>query len=125
MVKMLFFLKRSPEISPAEFHRYWSDHHGPLFSGSAAARRYVVRYEQNHATSEGAGPNGLDFDGVSVMWFRSVDDLHALRADPEYREVVVRDGEKFCDVTATKVMMTFDEETFAIAEGEIAITPRD
>jgi hypothetical protein len=28
----------------------------------------------------------------------------------EYREVVVRDGEKFCDPTATKVMMTFDEE---------------
>jgi uncharacterized protein (TIGR02118 family) len=118
MVKMFFFLKRAPEISPAEFHRYWSDHHGPLFASSAAARRYVVRYEQNHVASEDTGLSGMEFDGVSVMWFRSLDDVHAMRADTEYRDVVVRDGENFCDLTATKVMMTFNEEPFAITDAD-------
>jgi len=116
MVKMFFFLKRRPEISAAEFRRYWSEEHGPLFSQCAAARRYCVRYEQNHAAPDNIGLGGLEFDGVSVMWFRSVEDFDAMRADPEYREVVVGDGEKFCEPTATKLMMTLNEEPFAIAK---------
>jgi hypothetical protein len=82
MVKMLFFLKRRPEISRAEFHRYWSDQHGPLFSNSAVARRYIIRYEQNHTAPENAEIDGLDFDGFSVMWLRSVDDVHASEPIP-------------------------------------------
>src|SRR5688572_5884761 len=67
MVKMLFFLKRRPDLSAAEFHRYWSEQHGPLFANSAAARRYVVRYEQHHTAPENGDVGGLEFDGFSVM----------------------------------------------------------
>ena len=114
MVKMFYFFKRRPELSPAEFHRYWREQHGPLFCSTAVAQRYVVRYEQNHAAPENAGVGGDDFDGVSVMWFRSVDDVHAMRADPEFRDVVLPDGDKFIDSTATKLMMTLAEEPFRI-----------
>jgi uncharacterized protein (TIGR02118 family) len=115
MVKVFYFLKRRSDISPAEFHRYWRDHHGPMFTSSAIARRYCVRYEQNHATAENAEIGADEFDGVSVMWFRSVEDVHAMRADSEFREVVVADGEHFLDTTATKVMLTFAEEPVVIA----------
>jgi uncharacterized protein (TIGR02118 family) len=111
---MLFFLKRRPDVSAEEFHRYWREKHGPLFAKSAVARRYCVRYEQNHAIPENTEVGGLEFDGISVMWFRTVEDLDAMRADPEYREVVVRDGEAFIDLMAAKVMLTRDEEAFAI-----------
>jgi uncharacterized protein (TIGR02118 family) len=115
MVKMFYFLKRRPDLSPAEFHQYYREQHGPLFCNSAASRRYVLRYEQNHTAPENAGIDGDDFDGISVMWFRSVDDVHALRANPEYRDVVVTDGANFIDLPATKVMMTLSEQTFGIA----------
>jgi uncharacterized protein (TIGR02118 family) len=115
MIKMLFFLKRRADVSAAEFHRYWREEHGPLFVKSTVARRYCVRYEQNHASPENSEFGGLEFDGISVMWFRSIDDLDAMRADAEYREVVVRDGETFIDMTAAKVMLTLHEEPFAIS----------
>jgi uncharacterized protein (TIGR02118 family) len=115
MVKMFYFLKRQAEMSPAEFHRYWREQHGPLFCNTSVARRYVLRYEQNHAAPETVGIGPEDFDGVSVMWFRSVDDVYAMRADPEYRDVVVADGNKFLDLPATQMMMTLPEEPFGIA----------
>ena len=116
MVKLFFFLKRRPEMSAAEFHRYWKHHHGPLFTTCPAVRRYVVRYEQNHAADEESSLPGLGFDGVSMMWFRSIEDFEAMRADPEYRDVVVRDGEAFCDGIETRVMMVTDEERFEITD---------
>jgi hypothetical protein len=97
MVKMFYFFKffkRRANMSPDEFHRYLREQHAPLFCNTGIARRYVVRYEQNHTAPENAGIAGDDFDGVSVMWFRSVDDLHAMRADPKFRDVVLPDGEK-------------------------------
>ena len=113
MVKAIWFLKRRSDMSPAEFHRYWRDTHGPLFCNSPAARRYVLRYEQNHATPENAAIDD-DFDGASVMWFRSMEDFEAIQADPEYQSVVMADGENFLDLAATKQLVCFDEEPFDI-----------
>lgn len=114
MVKAIWFLKRRSDISPADFHAYWRDKHGPLFCNSPAARRYVLRYEQNNATPENAAMSDDDFDGASVMWFRSIEDFQAILADPEYQSVVMADGENFLDLTATKQLVCFAEEPFDI-----------
>jgi hypothetical protein len=114
MVKVFFFLKRRAEISADDFHRHWTAHHGPLFVTCTAVRRYVVHYEQNHAGVAATGLPCLDFDGVSVMSFRTIDDFQSMRADPEYRRVVVSDGETFGDASATRVMMTSEEDQYEI-----------
>jgi uncharacterized protein (TIGR02118 family) len=111
----VLLLETTPDLSPEEFHRYWREQHGPLFCNSAIARRYCLRYEQNHATPENADIGGDEFDGVSVMWFRSVDEVNAMRADPEFRDVVVADGDKFLDGAATKLMISFAEEPLIVA----------
>ena len=113
MVRMFFFLNRRPDVSPEEFHRYWREHHGPLFCRNPAAQQYVVRYEQIHAAPQDHEHGGGAFDGVTVMWFNSVEDVTAMRADPAYREVVA-DGHNFIDMTVAKVLLTDDEESFAI-----------
>jgi uncharacterized protein (TIGR02118 family) len=114
MVKMFYLFKRRTDVSPDEFHECWRDKHGPLFCNSSVAQRYVLRYEQNHAPPENVGMSDDEFDGISVMWFHSVEDVHAMRAGPEYQDVVVADGGKFIDLPATKVMMSFAEEPFDI-----------
>lgn len=85
MVKAIWFLKRRSDVRPADFHCYWRDIHGPLFCNSPAAQRYVLRYEHNHATPENAAMSDDEFDGASVMWFRSVEDLQALLVAPSSR----------------------------------------
>ena len=110
---MFFFLNRRPDVSAEEFHRYWRERHGPLFCENAAALRYVVRYEQIHAIPENDEVGGGAFDGVTVMWFNSVEDLTAMRAHPAYDEVVA-DGHNFIDMTIAKVLLTDAEEVFDI-----------
>jgi uncharacterized protein (TIGR02118 family) len=118
MVKVFWFLKRRPEITPDEFHRYWREHHGPLFCNTAVAQRYVVRYEQNHTAPASSLLGSDDFDGVSVMWFRSVEDIEAMYADAEFQGVLIPDGEKFIDREATKRLLTLAEEPFQMHANE-------
>jgi hypothetical protein len=64
-------------------------------------------------------PSAGDDDRELVQ--RASEDLDAMRADPEYREVVVRDRESFIDMSAAKVMLTLGEERFAVpAQGVCA-----
>lgn len=115
-VKAFWFLKRRPEMSPDEFHRYWREQHGPLFCSTAPTLRYVTRYEQNHAATENHALTGDDheeYDGVSIMWFRSVEDMQAMFADPAFAPVL-EDGERFLDSPATMQIVTSAEEPFAL-----------
>jgi uncharacterized protein (TIGR02118 family) len=120
MVKAFWFLKRRPEMSRDEFHRYWREQHGPLFCSVEPAQRYVTRYEQNHAAPENHALSGDDYDeydGVSIMWFRSVEDMQAMFADPAFAPVL-EDGAQFLDGTATMQIVTFAEELFALSAGQ-------
>jgi len=114
MVKVIWFLRRRSDMNPADFHRYWRDKHGPLHCDSSAARRYSLSYEQDHGAPENAAMSDDDFDGASIMWFRSIEDFQAMFADPEYQNVVMADGENFLDPTATKRLICISEESFDI-----------
>lgn len=122
MIKLIALVKRNPDLGVEEFHRHWREHHGPLIRESSAARRYVVRYEQNHrlpgdyerdGTGIGdAGFDGASFDGVAVQWFRSVDDFWAMVADPEYQAEIGPDEQYMLDYSRTVFLLTDDDETF-------------
>jgi uncharacterized protein (TIGR02118 family) len=86
MVKLIFCLRRRPDMSVEEFHRYWHDEHGPLVTRHAAALG-IRRYVQLHtvpgpvnamlAASRG-GPEA--YDGVAELWFDSAESLAASAA---------------------------------------------
>ena len=120
MVKAFWFLKRRSEMNSDDFHRHWREQHGPLFCNNAAAQRYVTRYEQNHAVPENHALSGDDYeeyDGISIMWFRSVEDFQAMFADPAFAPVL-EDGDQFVDGTAMKQIFTFVEEPFAVGSDQ-------
>lgn len=83
MVKLLFLLRRLPERSPEEFHRYWRERHGPLVRRHAATLR-IRRYVQSHAAHEATAAalretrgTSEPFDGAAELWWDSLDDLAA------------------------------------------------
>jgi uncharacterized protein (TIGR02118 family) len=115
MVKVFWQIRRRPDMSAEEFHRYWREIHGPLFWNCSAARKYVVRYEQHRVVS--AGPTiDTDVDGVTVLWFDSLKDVDALYADPEFINVVAPDGAKFIDLTSIRRVVTDAEVAFVKSE---------
>ena len=46
MVRLTCLLRRKDGLTPAEFHAYWQDVHGPLIKSSKSGS-HVVRYEQH------------------------------------------------------------------------------
>lgn len=97
-----------------EFHRHWREVHAQKILDNDAARRYLVRYEQNHRTTqdyERTDDMHGDFDGVAIQWFRSVEDFYAMVSDPGYQAEVGPDEAVLLDTSATKFVLTEAEET--------------
>lgn len=116
MIKLICFLKRNPTLTRAQFHDHWAKVHGPIFSDTPALRKYVARYEQN-PRSEGdylRDPETLPyqeqgFDGVTVMWYQSIEAFQAMVEDPVYQDKVVPDEQHLLGDQPTTWIIAGDE----------------
>src|ERR1019366_5317929 len=117
MIKLTCLLRRKEGLTPAEFHAYWREHHGPLIANSSAAK-YVLRYEQN--------PRPLDdyrddddrsgYDGVTVQWFDSMEAYYAHMGEDDF-PAMMEDIARFLDTDRLEVVLT--EEPRIIIDGRV------
>lgn len=84
-IKLFAFMHRLPGMAPEDFHAYWRDEHAARLARTPELAQYVRRFELNHrlAADYGRPPHGAevssgDYDGVAVLWFDSLDKMHAL-----------------------------------------------
>jgi len=106
MVKLIFCLHRRPDLTEAEFHRYWRDEHGPLVARHAAVLG-IRRYAQLHRAPEAlnavlarsrSAPEA--FDGVAELWFDDADALAEAAATDAGRAAAAElaaDEQRFID----------------------------
>lgn len=107
VIKLIFAVRRRPDIEPAEFHRYWRDVHGPLVL-SLHAKLGIRRYVQTHRMETPL--NGLlrasrsslePFDGVAELWWDDLDVLVAATSSPEGTaagQTLLEDEARFIDL---------------------------
>jgi len=120
MLKLMFALRRRPELTREAFHRYWLEEHGPLVRSHAEALQ-IVRYVQSHAlpdeinegvrASRGAGPA---YDGITEVWF---DDLESMGGDGSEGAVaaaqaLLEDEAEFLDFPNCRVFLTEEHVIF-------------
>jgi uncharacterized protein (TIGR02118 family) len=117
MIKMTCLLRRKEGLTPAEFHEYWRDRHGPLIAASSAAK-YVVRYEQNPRplADYRSDDDRSGYDGVTVQWFESMDAYHAHMGEEDF-PLMMEDIAKFLDTDRLEVVLT--EEPWVVIDGEV------
>ena len=115
MIKLVMCVHRRRDLTRAQFHDYWSSHHGPLFASFAAQYR-AVRYVQSHtldtplnaairqargmSTESGESDESNEFDGVGEIWWESEQDFVAAINSPEgkrLRGVFLDDEARFID----------------------------
>ena len=121
MVKLVYCLRRHADISPEEFHNYWLNTHGPQVKNAAEAMR-ARRYVQSHTcapevnqvflASRGLAPG---FDGITEVWWDSVDDLKAAMASPEGAEAMAKlmeDETRFIEFSQSCVFLTTEYSIF-------------
>lgn len=86
MVKIVALVRRPPDVSRADFVRYWQEHHGDVVSKLPGLRGYV----QNPALD--LPDRDWPFDGMAELWFDDVDAVReAFRSD---EADAVREDEK-------------------------------
>ena len=78
MIKVVYCLRRRPELSVEEFQKYWFETHASFGAGIPGVKRYVQVHAlggelaEQMATGHPAGKNEA-FDGVAELWFEEED----------------------------------------------------
>jgi hypothetical protein len=105
-MKVIYCLRRLPELTLEEFRRHWLEVHGPLVRAHQRDLR-IVRYVQVY-TDFGPFLDKLrafrgspePYDGVAEIWYESRDALETLGRDPAGREAsrkLLEDERRFVD----------------------------
>ena len=112
MIKLVFCLRRRPEMSLAEFQRYWRETHAALVKKHAPAlkiKRYVQVHTRDHplnAALRATRPGPEPYDGVAELWWESLEDFTAGATTPEGREAaraLLEDEKRFIDLTQSPI----------------------
>ena len=119
MVKLVFCLRRRPDLTREECQRYWLDTHGPLVRSHAEVLR-IRRYVQSHTLDTPAnamlqasrgGPEA--YDGVAELWWDSVEDLAAGSSSPEGVAAgleLLEDERRFIDLANSPLWLVEEHE---------------
>ncbi|HLC28579.1 MAG TPA: EthD domain-containing protein [Dehalococcoidia bacterium] len=121
MIKLVYCLRRLPELSREEFQRYWRETHGPLVRERATVlgiQRYVQVHTLdgplNEALRASRGSEPEIYDGVAELWWESAEALAAGTTTLEGRQAgreLFEDEKQFIDF-ARSVVFVAEEHPF-------------
>jgi uncharacterized protein (TIGR02118 family) len=122
VVKLIFALRRRPDLSREEFQRYWLETHGPLVRSYADALK-IRRYVQVHTlpdevqTALRASRNAPEpYDGVAELWYDSLDAIADAVSTDEGREAsiaLLEDERRFIDHEHSPLWFSQEHEVVA------------
>jgi EthD domain len=123
MIRLTALLRRNAALSAAEFHAHWRDVHAAKILSVPVVGETVVRYEQHPRVPDAPGRwTGTEgFDGMTLQWYRSIDDFERMIADPEYRRVVAPDERYLLDLEKSVYVLT-EEPRIVIARDDVSHT---
>lgn len=108
MIRLVYVLRKLPNLSLQAFQDYWRDTHGPLVAKHSTTLR-VRRYVQTHTLEDPINqmlqePRGtLDpYDGVAELWWNHEDEAAEAVGSPEGRKAaaeLLEDEKKFIDLS--------------------------
>ena len=115
MVKIIYCLRKKPDISKEEFYDHWVNKHGPLVAKYANTLG-IKRYVQSHTTAldlndfiKTTSGNADYYDGVAEIWLESREAFLAAGGKPEAQEanaLIQEDAQKFVDSSSSCVFFT-------------------
>jgi uncharacterized protein (TIGR02118 family) len=118
MIRLVFALRKRPELSLEEFHDYWRRKHGPLVA-SFAEDLNILRYVQTHTIEDGAneaaqqarGTMEPHYDGVADLWWSTEAELEAAMASEAGQAAVaalLEDEAKFIDLPQSPLWFAYE-----------------
>ena len=121
MIKLVYIVRRRADFSPQDFYQRWLAH-GSLVREVAeaiGARRYVQSHTLETPLNEQLAQSrgmGEAYDGITEVWWDSLDALLAGMATAEGREAqrrLLEDEREFIDLAHSFVFLTQEHTIFA------------
>ena len=114
MIRIVFLLRRKPQLSLDEFQRYWRDEHGPLVT-SFSKKLNMLRYVQVHSIEDSldgrlAGARGQmepGYDGVAEAWWES-EDAFSAGMDDSIGQRLIDDEREFIDLAHSPAWFAYE-----------------
>jgi len=119
MVKLIFLLRRQPNLSRDAFQRYWRGHHAPLVAQRAQAlgiRRYVQRHTVElpaYAPMAAVRGGVADVDGIAELWWEGpagTPDAAARESARRASRELLEDEGRFIDLPNSPIFFVDDHE---------------
>lgn len=122
MIKLMFMLRRRPELTREAFQNYWRDRHAPLVASHAdtlGIRRYVQRHTVSEPVFEKMGDvrGGVaEWDGIAELWWERAERLspERLAAVREANRQLLEDEARFIDLANSPVFFVEDNEVIGL-----------
>jgi uncharacterized protein (TIGR02118 family) len=112
MIRLVYVLRRLPNLSRQEFQDYWRNVHGPLVAKHSTTMR-IRRYVQTHTLDDPINdllrePRGTTepYDGVAELWWNHEDEVAEGVGSPEGEkaaEELLEDEKKFIDLSQSSM----------------------
>lgn len=110
MIRLTALLKRNPALTREQFLTHWREVHAAKILSVPRIGEWLVRYEQHERIDPAfAGvpwTGNDDYDGMTLQWFRSVDDFYAMISDDDYKRIVGPDERELLDMASVVAMLT-------------------
>lgn len=134
MIRLVYLLRRKPELSLEEFQRYWREQHGPLVASHATTlgiRRYVqvhaIDDPINVAMQQARGGMEPRYDGVAELWFDS-EEAFAAASDTDAgraaASALLKDEATFIDLPQSPLWLNVEYPQVNPAGEDVVATPR-
>ncbi len=118
MIRLVFALRRKPELTRAEFQTYWLSKHAPLVA-SVATDLDILRYVQTHtmddpaneAAQKARGKMEPEYDGVAELWWASEKALAENMTTDAAQAAgakLLEDESKFIDLPNSPLWMAYE-----------------
>lgn len=109
MVKFVALMRRPAGMTHEEFVDYHRNHHAKTYMSDPTVKRLARKYIQSHAIPSGLeGYPDSGFDGVTEIWFDTVEDYQEAFSSDTYKANVRPDEEKFIDLPNSQILVTVE-----------------
>jgi len=117
MIRLIYVLRRKPDMSFEDFQTYWREKHGPLVAKHATTLD-ILRYVQVHTLDDpinealpGERTMLKPYDGVAELWWTSRDAFIAASMSEEGQAAgaeLLEDEKKFIDLPNSPIWFAYE-----------------
>ncbi len=118
MIRIVFPLRRQPDLSREDFQDYWLNRHGPLVAGFTSDLN-ILRYVQTHtiddpgtaAAQQARGNMEPEYDGIAELWWATETGFEAAlgsKAGQRAGAALLEDERKFIDLPNSPIWTAYE-----------------